>query len=414
MAALASGVAFTYGAFYENQKQNKTARCLQCIEKAADTGKAQKATRNVRRGKERPHEKEGVVIYLIAVTDTKTQQKRLAENVPRTLDNTREFDPSILTANPAVPSSSTTPPEEPSSSSAPQPDSEVLLDISTDPFAPYFSSSSTDAPSTPKVLITTCQKATRVSYDFCEEIVDVFPGAEFVRRKKGQGFEIGRIAGWAAKRGYGSLMVVNEDRKKPNAITIVHLPSGPTAYFKLSSIQLTKEIYGHARATAHAPELVLNNFVTRLGHTVGRMFQTLFPPLPEFQGRQVVTLHNQRDFLFFRRHRYAFRSTEKAALQEIGPRFTLKLRWLKKGVPSVGDVFGSGEHPPALEVNVVDENEDAEAGGTERHDREGGSTEDGAIGATKSQKVGHTKGGMDEYEWMWKPELETTRRTFFL
>ena len=35
------------------------------------------------------------------------------------------------------------------------------------------------------------------------------------------------------------------------------------------------------------------------------MFQTTFPPMPEFQGRQVVTLHNQRDFLFFRRHRYA-------------------------------------------------------------------------------------------------------------
>lgn len=34
------------------------------------------------------------------------------------------------------------------------------------------------------------------------------------------------------------------------------------------------------------------------------MFQQLFPPLPEFEGRQVVTLHNQRDFLFFRRHRY--------------------------------------------------------------------------------------------------------------
>lgn len=29
-----------------------------------------------------------------------------------------------------------------------------------------------------------------------------------------------------------------------------------------------------------------------------------------------------------------FKSTEKAALQEIGPRFTLKLRWLKKGIPT--------------------------------------------------------------------------------
>ena len=108
----------------------------------------------------------------------------------------------------------------------------------------------------------------------------------------------------------------------PDAITLIHLPNGPTAYFKLTSIELSKRIsvrlsnhhplqaitdttrlQGHARSTAHFPELVLNNFVTRLGHTVGRMFQTMFPPMPQFQGRQVVTLHNQRDFLFFRRHR---------------------------------------------------------------------------------------------------------------
>ena len=93
------------------------------------------------------------------------------------------------------------------------------------------------------------------------------------------------------------------------------------------------DLQNHARATPHNPELILNGFVTTLGHTVGKMFQHLFPPLPEFEGRQVVTLHNQRDFLFFRRHRYAFRSTEKVALQEIGPRFTLKLKWLKKGLP---------------------------------------------------------------------------------
>lgn len=50
-------------------------------------------------------------------------------------------------------------------------------------------------------------------------------------------------------------------------------------------------------------ELILNNFTTLLGNSVGRLFGSLFPPQPQFRGRQVVTLHNQRDFLFFRRHR---------------------------------------------------------------------------------------------------------------
>jgi ribosome production factor 1 len=101
------------------------------------------------------------------------------------------------------------------------------------------------------------------------------------------------------------------------------------------------------------------------------MFQHLFPPLPEFEGRQVVTLHNQRDFLFFRRHRYAFRSTEKVALQEIGPRFTLKLKWLKRGLPK----------PKMVEKPTTAENGDA---------------------AEDTQPSVPTNTNDDGYEWIWK------------
>ncbi|KAG7443573.1 Brix-domain-containing protein [Guyanagaster necrorhizus] len=322
----------------------------------------------------------------LEANDPAAKKKRLAENVPRTLDNMREFDPSYLTADPSQESAS-------GSGSGTTP-GESAMDIANDPFAEYFTS--TDDPTiAPKILITTSPKASKSTYEFCDEIVGVFPGAEFIRRKKGKGFELGRIAGWAAGRGYKHMCVVNEDMKKPNAITLIHLPSGPTAYFKLTSIELTKQIYGHARATAHYPELVLNNFVTRLGHSVGRLFQTLFPPMPEFEGRQVVTLHNQRDFLFFRRHRYAFRSTEKVALQEIGPRFTLKLRSLRKGIPAV-ERFG--EAPKGLEFDngVSEDQNSASAEGT----------------TNEPEKVVAPK--QDEYLWAWKPELETTRRTFFL
>lgn len=108
------------------------------------------------------------------------------------------------------------------------------------------------------------------------------------------------------------------------------------------------------------------------------MFQALFPPVPEFEGRQVATFHVQRDFIFFRRHRYAFKSTEKTALQEIGPRFTLKLRWMKRGLPSV-----------KYEVD----NRPAEA---------------------RSANAADNDGGNDGFEFQWRPELETSRRKFFL
>ncbi|PHZ12860.1 Brix-domain-containing protein [Rhizopus microsporus ATCC 52813] len=254
------------------------------------------------------------------------KKKRLEENVPKTLDNTREADETMLD----------------------QPDDEVAQDEAMDELASYFSGK------TPKILVTTSKKCSTNCYDFCAELVSMFPDAQFAKR--GPKHELRQVIKIAKEKEFTDLIIVNEDRKIPNAITLIHLPDGPTAYFKLSSYVPSKAIVNHGKVTAHNPELILNNFNTRLGHTVGRMFQALLPQVPEFQGRQVITFHNQRDFIFVRRHRYVFRDTEKVGLQELGPRFTLKLRWLQKGV----------------------------------YQRDG------------------------EYEWMFKPELETSRKKFFL
>ncbi len=128
--------------------------------------------------------------------------------------------------------------------------------------------------------------------------------------------------------------------------------------------------------TEHSPEVILNNFSTRLGHSIGRMFAALFPQDPQFVGRQVATFHNQRDFIFFRFHRWAvaswiisvtlilnlgsqinysldlwryiFKNEKKVGIQELGPRFTLKLRSLQKGT------FDSkfGEYEWVLKVSL--------------------------------------------------------------
>jgi ribosome production factor 1 len=139
-------------------------------------------------------------------TSTQTKfKKRLVDHVPKTLDNTREFDPSIITHGSGEGSTQ----------------DETAADIATDPFASYFT---TDDPALPpKILITTSSKASKATYDFCDELVGVFPGAEFIRRKKGKGFEIGWIAAWTANRGYKHLCVVNEDHKKPSTLSDILL-----------------------------------------------------------------------------------------------------------------------------------------------------------------------------------------------
>ncbi|CAH1759814.1 11379_t:CDS:2 [Entrophospora sp. SA101] len=206
--------------------------------------------------------------------DPEKKKARLKKNVPKTLDNTREVDETIIGVD----------------------DDEVFEEEVSDEFSKYFQDGLS-----PKMLITTNKVTSKSSYRFASELVDVFPNSQYVRRNKK--FTIGQIIEFCKNREFTDLLFINEDKKSPYSMTLIHLPNGPTAYFRLTNVKLSHEIYGHGRSSNHKPELILNNFNTRLGHTIGRWFQALFPHVPQFQGRQVATFHNQRDFIFFRRHR---------------------------------------------------------------------------------------------------------------
>ncbi|KRY01893.1 Brix domain-containing protein F44G4.1, partial [Trichinella pseudospiralis] len=222
---------------------------------------------------------------------------------PKTLENTREYDETIVLPN----------------------DEEEVYEENTDEIAPYF-----QMKTKPKVLLTTSPKAKVVSWKLCYEFHRCIPNSHVIGRK---GISLKRLISLANSKNYTDIVVVHEDRRSPNGLVLCHLPDGPTAYFKMQNVKLPKDIKNCGKGAVFGnPELVLNNFSTRLGHTVARMLACLFPQDPHFRGRRVVTFHNQRDYIFFRHHWYEFKKDgTKAALKELGPRFTLRLKALQKG-----------------------------------------------------------------------------------
>ncbi|KAI3639176.1 hypothetical protein MIR68_002706 [Amoeboaphelidium protococcarum] len=277
--------------------------------------------------------------------DDSLRVKRLSQHKQNTIESMRRKDESMLE----------------------QADEELLAEEEQDEFSAYFGTSSPRTQQEPNILITTSPRPSKRTYAFAgKDLPSIFPKAKFVKRpshkshtKSGAFYTINDICKAAVDRGYNNLIVVEEDRhrKKMCGMILIHLPDGPSAYFRLSNVRLSKEIQGHGRATAHKPELIMNNFNTRLGRFVGRFFASLFPHVPQFMGRQAATFHNQRDFIFFRRHRYIFEQKAvssstgvqqddtqqqedstpiedraKVRLQELGPRFTLRLDALQKGV----------------------------------------------------------------------------------
>lgn len=233
--------------------------------------------------------------------------EKLGEDVvkkaPKTLDNTREKDETIVSVD----------------------DNEICKDEMQDEFKDYYLNKKT-----PKICITTSRKATPRMFQFIEDLLRCFPNSFFYERR---GFEVKDIIEQAIEKDFTDLIIINEDRKEPNGLLLTHLPDGPTAHFKLSNLRLSSEIPGKGAMSNHKPELVLNRFNTRLGRRVGRMLGALVEQAPDFRGRRVLTFHNQRDYIFFRQHRYVFEGEEnvQARLQELGPQFTLKLRSLQAG-----------------------------------------------------------------------------------
>lgn len=243
--------------------------------------------------------------------DTEAKSKRLAENVPKTIESMREYDETVAQG----------------------------IEGDEDDLMQYFNNKNEP----PKILLTTNVNAKKKAYEFANVLIEILPNVTFIKRKFG--YKLKEIVDICNRRGFTDLVIINEDKKKVTGLTFMHLPEGPSFYFKISSYVEVQKIVGHGRPTSHIPELILNNFQTRLGKTVGRLFQSIFPKNPDFEGRQVITLHNQRDYIFFRRHRYVFRNEEKVGLQELGPQFTLKLKRLQRGIKEETE----WEHRPEMD-----------------------------------------------------------------
>lgn len=205
---------------------------------------------------------------------------------------------------------------------------EVQLDIKNDELASFFDP---NVERNPKVLITTSDNPHSRTIQLAREIKTILPKSEFRFRNRSA---IKKIIRGCIERGFTDLIVLNENRREPNGLLLVHLPNGPTAKFNVSSVKLSDEIPRRRKPpTYNRPEVILNQFTSRLGQTVGRMLACLFPKSPKFQYQTACTFHNQRDFIFFRYHHYIIDEKQKSVtLQECGPQMTLKLMSLQTGL----------------------------------------------------------------------------------
>ena len=93
-----------------------------------------------------------------------------------------------------------------------------------DEFAKYFKEGTA-----PKVMISTNKAPSVFLHTFIADMQAVIPNSAYYKRGT---FELKHVCEMATKRDFTDILIINENKKKPNGVLLIHLPDGPTAHFK--------------------------------------------------------------------------------------------------------------------------------------------------------------------------------------
>lgn len=178
----------------------------------------------------------------------------------------------------------------------------------------------------PKVVVTTSRDPSARLKMFAKEFKLIFPESQRLNRGTYVLPELVRVCNSNAVT---DLIVIHEHRGEPDGITVCHLPFGPTASFSLSSVVMRHDIQGAGTMSEAYPHLIFDNFQTKLGERCMNILKFLFP-VPKDDSKRTMTFSNREDYISFRHHTYTKTGTD-IALQEVGPRFEMKLYSVKLG-----------------------------------------------------------------------------------
>lgn len=180
----------------------------------------------------------------------------------------------------------------------------------------------------PSILLTTSRKPSSRLQQFIKELKILLPNSTRINRGN---YVIHDLVDVATKYGFTDLIILHEHRGNPDGLIISHLPSGPTTYFALSNVVLRHDLKTQLDTMPEEyPHLIFQNFQTQIGDRITDVLRYLFP-VPKLDSKRIITFINKDDFIVFRHHTYKKEDYKTIDLEELGPRFVMKLYQISLG-----------------------------------------------------------------------------------
>lgn len=188
----------------------------------------------------------------------------------------------------------------------------------------------------PKCVITTSREPSSKLKIFAKELKLIVPNSQRINRGS---YELKQLVESCKSNDITDLIIAHETRGNPDGLIVCHFPFGPTAYFQLANVVMRHDIEGLSNMPQAYPHLIFNNMGSKLGMRTSSILKHLFP-VPKTDSKRIITFSNENDFISFRHHSYR-KEAGIITLQEIGPRFEMKLYEIKSGTIDVADSSNS-------------------------------------------------------------------------
>ena len=187
----------------------------------------------------------------------------------------------------------------------------------------------------PRPIVTTSRSPSTRLAAFAKEIRLLLPTS--IRLNRGTLILPNLIAS-ANASSLTDVVLLHEHRGVPKALTVSHLPHGPTASFSLHNVLLRHDLPNSSKGTVSEsyPHLLFEGFSTSLGKRVIQVLKHLFPPREaatsnQKVGNRIVTFKNIDDSIEVRHHVFVRTGYQSVELAEVGPRMTMRLFEIRGG-----------------------------------------------------------------------------------
>eukprot|EP00477_Mikrocytos_mackini_P001330 GAHX01001427.1.p1 GENE.GAHX01001427.1~~GAHX01001427.1.p1 ORF type:complete len:226 (+),score=39.07 GAHX01001427.1:46-723(+) len=204
------------------------------------------------------------------------------------------------------------------------------------------------------ILLTTCLNPHNITKRFAKEMIKVFPNSCYYKRGN---YSIEEIVNLCKTSNYKTLIIIHEIKGEPSQMIITDLPFGPSYFFNLSKVYIRQQLSNYLLSKGEAelaelksegkPYLILENFSKPVGMKVKKLLCGIFPVVTEEErSKSAVVFFADGYKIHFRNKKLGFdlepvlknnkvvAYKKKTNLEEIGPRFTMKLYKITEGMPN--------------------------------------------------------------------------------